>query len=85
MPINLILSIKVPDTLHLIWNSSIDINGPFSLSSTILLATVSPSPSIALNGGITSVSLAAPKVIAALLYKSTFKNFIPLAAASKHK
>ena len=51
----------------------------------MLLATVSPSPSIALNGGITSVSLAAPKVVAALLYKSTFKNFIPLAAASKHR
>ena len=45
-------------------------------------ATVSPSPSIELNGGYISVSLTAFQTVASLLYKSTFKNLIPRALAS---
>ena len=52
MPIERIFSTNVEDSLALFWRSSILINGCFSLSSTIFLATTSPSPSIALNGGI---------------------------------
>ena len=58
-------------------------NGCFSRSLTMFLATVSPSPSMATNGGYISLSFLAIHTVASLSYKSTFKNFIPRAVASR--
>ena len=48
----------------------------------MFLATVSPSPSIALNGGYISVSFFVFQTVASLLYKSIFINLILRAVAS---
>ena len=71
--------------MALVCTSSILKNSLFSLSETKFFATVSPSPSIELNGGYISVSFFTLKVVASLSYRFTFKNLIPRAVASKQR
>ena len=49
----------------------------------MLWATVSPNPSIELNGGYISLSFLTTQSVASLLYRSTFKNLIKRAVDSK--
>ena len=83
IPIAFIFSIKVVDTLHLFWKSSMEMNGCFFASASMFLATTSPNPSIELKGGIIVLSSKTSNNVPLLLYKSILEILIPRAVASK--